>query len=150
MTRFKRPAAAAGAAALLAFSLSACGGGASDAPTDASKDEFCGAWNDAFEPLATAEEEPSEKQFEEFQDGMDDLVDVGTPEGTPDDAREGFEIFVDAVKDASYDDFKEGGDDLPNVSEDDSAKAEAFIEYAVGECTEIPDMDDLPSDAPTE
>ena len=40
MTRIKRPAAAVGAAALLAFSLTACGG----APDDASEGDFCDAF----------------------------------------------------------------------------------------------------------
>ena len=147
MTRFKRPAAAAGAAALLAFSLSACGGGGgSDAPTDASKDEFCESWNSAFEDISAAE--PTDEDFEAFQDAVADLADVGTPDGISDEQREGFEVFVDAVADASADDLS--SDEIPGVSEDDSAKAQAFVEYAVTECTEIPDPDELLEDVPTE
>lgn len=144
MTRFKRPAAAAGAAALLAFSLSACGGSdAADAPDSASKDEFCDGWNAVFEPLAEAGSgDPTEEQFDEFKEGVEGLTDIGTPEGISDEAREGFEIFVDAVADAEFSDFDEAeGDNLPGVSEDDSAKAQAFVEYAVTECTEIPELE---------
>ncbi|NYJ03410.1 hypothetical protein HNR19_004108 [Nocardioides thalensis] len=149
MTRFKRPAAAAGAAALLAFSLSACGGGGdgADAPDNASKDEFCESWNNAFENL-TNTEEPTDEDFEAFQDAVADLGDVGTPEGISEEQREGFEVFVDAVADASTEDLN--SDQIPGVSEDDSAKAEAFVEYAVTECTEVPDADELLEDAPTE
>ena len=49
MTRIKRPGAAAGAAVLLAFSLTACGG----APDDASKDDFCDAFTGVFEPFVS-------------------------------------------------------------------------------------------------
>jgi hypothetical protein len=137
MTRFKRPAAAAGAAALLAFSLSACGGSdGADAPTDASKDEFCESVNDAFNNITTTDE-PSDEDFEKFQDAVADLGEVGTPEGISDEQREGFEVFVDAVADASTDDLN--SDEIPGVSEDDSAKAQAFVEYALTECTEIPE-----------
>lgn len=150
MTRFKRPAAAAGAAALLAFSLSACGGSdAADAPTDASKEEFCDGWNAVYEPLAEAGSgEPTEEMFENFQDEMENLAEIGTPEEMSDEAREGFEIFSDAVADASFDDFDSAeGDTLPGVSEDDSAKAFAFVEYATTECL---DLGDLPTDGLTE
>lgn len=148
MTRFKRPAAAAGAAALLAFSLSACGGSdGADAPTDASKDEFCESWNAAFEKI-TATDEPSDEDFEAFQDQVADLADVGTPDGISDEQREGFEVFIDAIADASTEDLN--SDEIPGVSEDDSAKAEAFVEYAVTECTEIPDADELLEETPTE
>lgn len=153
MTRFKRPAAAAGAAALLAFSLSACGGSdAADAPTDASKDEFCDGWNAVYEPLAEAGSgDPTEEQFDKFKEEVEALADIGTPEEMSDEAREGFEVFVDAVSDSSFDDFDSAeGDNLPGVSEDDTAKAQAFVEYAVTECLDLGDLEDLPTDVPTE
>jgi hypothetical protein len=145
MTRIKRPAAAVGAAMLLAFSLTACGG----APTDASEEDFCDAFADAFEPLISVSgEEPTEEQWEDFQDATGELDDVGTPEGTSDDEREGFEIFVEAVGDADYDDVKDAeGDEFPGVDKDDNDKVTAFIEYATKTCPEafgIPT--DLPSD----
>ena len=150
MTRIKRPAAAVGAAALLAFSLTACGGGGSDAPDDASKDEFCGAVGDAFKPLFSLEGEPSEDQFDEFKDKIDELKDVGTPEDIGDDERDGFEVFVDAVSDADYDDFKDDSENLPGVSDDDEAKAEKFISYATTECASEIGIPEIPSDLPTD
>ena len=141
MTRTKllvRPVAALGAAAL-ALSLTACGGGASDAPDDASEEDFCEAFNNAYEPLASSEDaELSEDQFNEFQDGVAEIGEVGTPEGISEEEREGFEIFVEEIADLSYDDFQEsvesGDEELPGVSQEDSDKAGAFAEYAGKTC----------------
>lgn len=139
MTRTKRPAAAVGAAVLLAFSLTACGGGgASDAPTDASKDEFCKSFEDAFAVIG--EGEPTEDEFDKLQDELDELVEVGTPEEIDGDAREGYEIFVDAVQDLDYDDVKDAGDsdDIPGVDADDEKKVEEFFASYGEQCFEVP------------
>lgn len=151
MTRIKRPAAALGAAALLAFSLTACGSDdAGDAPDDASQGDFCDAVGDAFKPLFSLEGDPNEDQFNDFQDKVDDLADVGTPDDLSDEQRDGFEIFVDAVHDADYEDFQDDPENIPGVNEDDQAKAEAFITYAASTCAEeigIPeDLTDLPTE----
>ena len=152
MTSLKRPAAAVGAAALLAFSLTACGGGGggSDAPESASKDDFCKAFADAFTPLANLQGDPTEDQFNEFKDSVAHLGDVGTPSDISDDNRKGFEVFVDAVNDGSYDDFKSDSQNLPGVSDDDEAKAEAFFTWASTECaSELGIPTDIPTDIPS-
>lgn len=151
MTRIKRPAAAVGAAALLAFSLTACGGGsAGDAPDDASQGDFCDAIGDAFKPLFSLEGDPNEDQFKEFQDKVDELSDVGTPKDLSDEQREGFEIFVDAVHDADYEDFTADSENIPGVSDEDQAKAQAFIAYATSTCASEIGIPDVPSDLPTD
>lgn len=151
MIRIKRPAAAVGAAALLALSLTACGGGGSDsAPDNASKDDFCGAVGDAFKPLFSLEGDPTEDQFKEFQDKVDKLKDVGTPDGISDDQRKGFEIFVDAVHDADYSDFKSDSQNIPGVSDKDQAKAQDFLGYATSQCASEIGIPDIPSDLPTD
>jgi len=135
MTRIKRPAVAVGVTALLAFSLTACGG----SPTDASEKDFCGAFEDAFAPLLdiSADGEPTEDQWEEFQDAVGELEDVGTTEDISDDEREGFEVFVKAVGDADYDDVKDAEDDeFPGVDKDDQDKVEDFFTYATKTCPE--------------
>lgn len=150
MTRIKRPAAF-GAAALLALTLTACGGGGgADAPADASEEEFCDAFNAVFEPLGDGEE-PTEEEFEEFQDRVAELGEVGTPEGISDEQREGFEVFIDAMADADYDEIKDLEDDagFPGVSEEDNAKAEEFANYAFEKCFEVPEVPDL-EETPTE
>lgn len=145
MTRIKRPAAAVGAAVLLSFSLTACGG----APTDASKDDFCEAYGGVFEKIfAVSGDEPTEDEWEEVQDAVGELEDVGTPDGISDDERNGFEVFVEAIADADYDDIKDSEDgEIPGVSEDDDADAEKFFAYATKTC---PDALGIPTDLPTD
>ncbi len=145
MTRIKRPAAAVGAAVLLAFSLSACGG----APTDASKDDFCEAVNDqsAFEGVDI---EDADAYVDALKEQAESLEEVGTPDDISDDAREGFDVYIDAIGDIDADDI-ENPDDLEDaISKDDQDKVEKFFEYQAETCTpEIPDIEDL-TDAPTE
>lgn len=150
MFSIKRPVAAAGAAAVLALSLTACGGGddAGDAPKDASKDDFCEKLN-ALDSLETSDT-PSEDEFNDAKDKILELRDVGTPKEITGDAREGFEIFIDAVDDLSYDDAKDlansDSDTFPGVSEDDNAKLLAFVFSAGALCS----GGEIPSDIPTD
>lgn len=139
MTSIRRAVAAAGAATLLALSLTACGdddkeGNAKDAPSDASQDEFCDAWNDAFNVLTSIEDAPSEDEWEEFQDKVEKMGDVGTSDDISDDNRKGFEVFVDVVTTSDYDDSADFGTGLPGASEDEQKKAESFITYAATTC----------------
>jgi len=144
MNPIRRAAAAAAAATLLALSVSACGddgdSNAGDSPTDASQDDFCDAWTDAFEKLAGAGEKPSEDDWEAFQDKVKDLGDVGTPDDIDDDARDGFETFVDIVVDSDYDDAKDFAKGLPGASAKEQANAEGFVTYAITTCTEVPEQ----------
>lgn len=150
MTSLKRPAVALGAAVLFAFSLTACGGDSGSAPDDASKGDFCDAVGNAFKPLLSLEGEPNEDQFKEFQDKVGELKDVGTPDGLSADQRDGFEIFVDAVHDADYQDFKDDPQNIPGVNDEDQAKAQDFLTYATAECAAEIGIPDIPSDLPTD
>lgn len=147
MTRFKRPAASFGAAALLALSLTACGGSdGADAPDDASKEDFCDAVNALNE--GGSSDKPTEEEFDEYQDKVDELAEVGTPESIDDDARKGFELFVETIQDFDYGDVEDAGD---NFLEDEFSSEEqdqfvAFFTYAGTECTEIPDVEDIPTE----
>lgn len=133
MTRIKRPAVALGAAALLAVSLGACGG----APTDASKDEFCKVIDDqsVFENIDL--ENPDEEEFvDAIKEQAEKIEEVGTPEDIPDDAREGWEITLDAVKDLDADDVDFNDPELleDQFSDDDKEKIEAYDEYEAETC----------------
>jgi hypothetical protein len=131
MTRIKRPAAAVGAAVLLAFSLTACGG----SPDDASTDDFCKDVGKAFDQDFASE--PSEDQFDDFKDDVASLGDTGTPKDIPDDARKGFEVFVDAVDGLDYDDVKDADEDETfGISEDDEKDFDAFFTYATDQCAD--------------
>lgn len=81
-------------AAVALAGLTACGGPeGSEAPTDASKDEFCTVING----LDTSDPEGF----------VDDLVEVGTPSDIPDEAREGFEVMVDNATSDEISDSKQ-------------------------------------------
>lgn len=174
MTPIKRPLAAAGAAALLALTLTACGG----APADASVDDFCkvtqdeGGQEDFFKAI---EEEDWDKVEELIKDQADEVEEVGTPDDISDDAREGFEIQLDAAKGISADDlekaFKDDEDPFEaDLSGDEKKKVEAYNEYETETCdesdsgsegsgseggtdpdvsTEVP-TEDVPTDIPTD
>lgn len=116
--------------ALLAASLVLVAGtavGCSGAPTDASKDDFC------KQALKVGEVQSAD----DANDWAKDAEDIGTPEGMSDDARDGFEVIVDAAKDAEEED---GKIKEPDVSKDDEKKVEKYSEYVGKECApEVPD-----------
>ena len=142
LARPSRRLAALAAPALLVLSLTACGG--SDAPDDASKEDFCkayGAEPEFDESLATASPEEQAKQIKDELDRLaDDFEEVGTPKDIPDDAREGFEVQLEAVQDLSEDDLQKAIEDDDSdffenaVNGDDKDKAEAFDEWASDYC----------------
>lgn len=101
-----------GAGALVAGALVACGGpDGADAPTDAGVTDFCNAIGD----LTTADPE----------DLVDGLAEVGTPDGIPEDAREGFEIMIDEAT-------------ADEISDADQEKVNALIVYVAETCTAVP------------
>ncbi|WP_134765749.1 hypothetical protein [Nocardioides sp. 1609] len=140
MTPMKRRIAAVGAPVLLALSLTACGGG-SDAPTDASKEDFCGLINSEpgsdVDPEASPEDQAKDVT-DQFKQLAEDLEETGTPEDIPDDAREGFEIIVEEFQDLDADDVQKAlegdSDDIAKVSDDDKEKVDKFDEWSVDYC----------------
>ena len=61
------------------------------APTDASAEDFCGAMREVD---VVRGEVPSQATVDAYAEG---LAETGTPEGIPGDARDGFELLVDAL-----------------------------------------------------
>lgn len=119
------------AAALL--TLTACGGVASDAPTDATVEAFCTSIGE--EDVDLTAEEAAEK-----------LADIGTPEDISEAERNGFEAYVNALSDEG--DTKAADVTVVEVSEDDKSDGEAFLTYQSEVCTEF--LEELaPTDAPT-
>lgn len=119
--------------ALLAASLLLVAGtavGCGGAPTDASKEDFCEAYTDTS---ALQEAGEGDKLGEKIQDYGKGLEDVGTPKDISDDERDGFEVYVDALKDVDDDATAEDLQE-PDVSKDDEKKAEKFTEYAQKKC----------------
>ncbi|TWH04708.1 hypothetical protein L615_001000000410 [Nocardioides sp. J9] len=140
MTPIKRPLAAAGAAVLLALSLSACG--SDGAPTDASKADFCKVVNDeggGEEAFEAASKGDWDKLLDLLKEQADEVEEVGTPKGIPDDAREGFEIQLDAVKDIDAKDLEKAVESQEDpfeagLSDADKKKIEAYEEYENETC----------------
>ncbi|HWJ09859.1 MAG TPA: hypothetical protein VNS46_10810 [Nocardioides sp.] len=141
MTPIKRPLAAAGAAALLALSLSACGG----APTDASVEDYCAAVGDegSDDFIKAVTDEDWDKVEDLVKEQADEVEEVGTPDDIPDEAREGFEIQLDTIKGLKADDFEEAfnaeSDEDPfekELSKDEKKKVDAYNEYESETCDE--------------
>jgi hypothetical protein len=135
--------------ALLAASLVLIGGGAvacggddaGGAPTDASKTEFCEAYESLFADLgalggAGGEAPPEDKMLESFKDWATTMEKVGTPAGIPDDARQGFELTIEEVEDLDADDLDQASlEDLnADLSDDEKAQGEAFTTYLNDTC----------------
>lgn len=187
MNRLTRTATALTAAAVLGFSLTACGedeepkddetssesseatddatdgSEATDDATDTATDEtdtgddpslpvaegeFCEVFVGSFEAIGT-EEVPTEENWAAFQAELEKLDAIGIPDDAPEEAQEGFEIFIEALGDLDYDEVVESFDDeeLPGVSPEDNAKAEAFTQWAFTECL---DFGDIPSGSATQ
>lgn len=150
MKSIKRPLATFGGAALLAVSLTACGGGA---PTNASVEDFCGLDEEFDGAFADVAEEDYDA-FEEAAHGLaDEMNDVGTPEDIPEDAREGFEIIAEALGDIDGGEVEDAANeaqeaieageefdedamvgDMFGIDEDDMAKFDALEEYSDETC----------------
>lgn len=156
----KRPLATAGAAVLLALSLTACGGGA---PSDASVKDYCAAVKGNTgdtDFLKAFEDKDYDKIADLFKEQAEKVEEVGTPKDIPDEAREGFEIQLDAIKKLDGDDVKKGfeskdGEDpfKDKISKDDEKKVEAYSKYESETCSdsgEAPSVDVPTPDLPTD
>ncbi len=145
----------------LATALTACGGSdggdekGTSAPDDASTSDFCDGFNGLFEKvLAQATSGDSSAMITALKDWAGDMEDVGTPSDMPDDARHGFELFVQQAKDLDEDatlaDLESLGDDF---SDADQADGQAFSDWTQENCPlDLPSIDpsDLPSIDPSD
>lgn len=106
------------------------------APTDASTEDFCGTFEDFYDEVrelgADAKDEDVVKALKGIGEKLDE---VGTPEDISDDAREGFELTVEAIDgledDASQEDIAKLEDEF---SEDETKKTDAFDDYLAKTC----------------
>ncbi len=135
MTSIKRPLAAAGAAAMLGLTLTACGG--SDYPTDASAKEFCSSFVSAATVIGTVQgDQPNEAEWKKVQKAFESVGKVGTPKDISKDERKGFEVMVDTITGLDYADAKKsfGKGNVPGVSKDDEKAVNKFTDYAGKTC----------------
>jgi hypothetical protein len=128
------------------------GGGGTSAPDNASSAEFCSAFGDLFTGIMAAGSGGTSDAIKALKAGANKLSDTGTPDGIPDAARHGFEVFVNAIEDLADDaDLSELDNLGGGVSKGDEADVTAFVTWAVGECPDaLGDLGGLPSDLPTD
>lgn len=112
------------------------GGGGSDDKT-ASKDDFCGAFQAFYEDLQEVTGEEG-NLGEILKKAAKRIEDVGTPKGIPDDAKEGLELTLDAIKDLPDD---ASAEDMAGIEEDfsdaEKKKTDAFSSYLEETCPDI-------------
>lgn len=146
-----RTALLAASLALVAGTTVGCGGGdgggdgGGGAPTDASVSDFCGTFEDFQTEAAElgADPDPAEivTVLKRIAEGLEE---IGTPEGIPDDARQGFELIITTIQnlpeDATEKDIQELDKDFTAEQEKQS---DAFDEYLTDTCEE-------PSETPSE
>ena len=117
--------------------LTACGGPGSEAPADASLDDFCAAKNwlvtegmDRFSATGI----PAEDELVDLmRDWSGELARVGTPDNMSEEARVGFEKLVDRLADMEADDVGSGSLNWQAGDwEDDEEKS--FANYVTNSC----------------
>lgn len=152
----RRAAVALAGAALAIGTLAGCGDdgdGGSSAPDDASQEEFCTAFSTLFtDIMAQAVTGDPSETIKAIKDWADEMQEVGTPEDTPEEVRDGFEVFVDAARDlpddATLEDLEGLGSDL---SEADQDAGDAFGDWAAETCPDaVPGVSDLPTELPSD
>ena len=144
---------------LVGAAVSACGGGGSGAPDDASEKDFCQTQTSLLEDLMTDMSDPQLPSDEDMAKAVKDwgkkIEEVGTPEDISDDARKGFERVVEMANDIDPADFsiekleelEQGGAD---ASEKAQKQAQAFTDYLTEKCgspledLDLPEMTEMP------
>ena len=135
---------------LVAGGAVGCGGddgsGGSDEKT-ASKADFCGAFQAFYDDIQGISGE-EDNLGEILKKAANRIEDVGTPEGIPDDAKEGLQLTLEAIDDLPDDATAEDMAGLEgDFSEEDTAKADAFTEYLAKTCPELGGSGDSETDS---
>lgn len=142
-----RNALFAASLALVAGTALGCGGGGgADAPDNASTEEFCGAFQDFYTEVSEVDPEDTAAQVKALKDFGKELEELGTPEDIPDDAREGFEVTLEAIAGIPDDATEEDIDSIEDeFSEEENKQSDAFDDYLDETCG-----DEGPTDVPSE
>lgn len=134
---------------LIAGALVGCGGGddGKSAPKGASEDDFCTAFEQVTKDTSGVSQDDTAAQIQAAQDAVAKLADVGTPDSIPDDARAGYELLIDTIKNV---DSNASADELTAIFDDFSADDQktflAFVTYVGKTC---PDLG-APTSTPTQ
>ncbi len=162
--KLKRSLATGAAIVIAGLSLVACGdddgdgGGGADvdgAPDSASTEDFCQVFTNVTSDLN--DDGSADEQADAAHRVADEFAEVGTPDDIPDDARNGFEIFIGFLAEVDADDIESFDDADPSddqafadalgISDDEVADVTAFFTYAATAC--VPDMSEIPTDLPS-
>lgn len=136
-----RPLAGVAGLALVLGGAVACGSDEpSAAPEDASQEDFCQVYADIESGSASG----GGDDLDSVKEAVDRLVEVGTPDDIPDEARAGFETLGELVREADDEtDLETLGEDLgPEVQ----GSFVAFLGYVTETCADeldLPTADDL-------
>lgn len=132
-----RTALLAASIALVAGTTVGCGGGeGGGAPTDASQADFCGTFEDFYADAAKLGEDSEDSEIvKALKDVGEKLEEIGTPEDISDEAREGFELTVQAIEDLDEDATQEDIEEIDKGFSDDEQKSvDAFDDYLSETC----------------
>jgi hypothetical protein len=163
--KLKRSLATGAAVVIAGLSLVACGsdddggggggGDAGDSPDNASTEDFCKVFTDVTSDLSGGGS--ADEQADAAHEVADKFSDVGTPEDMPEDARNGFEVFIGFLADVDSDDIEAFDEadptdddafaDALGIDKDEVADVTAFFTYAATAC--VPDIGELPTDLPS-
>lgn len=153
-----KPALLAASLALVAGSAVACSGagGAGAAPTDASEDDYCTAYQSLFSDMSTMTDATDGQIIAQIKEWATTMEETGTPEDMSDDARAGFETTVSLIndldEDARAEDFEKMDQDL---TEEETAQVDEFDTYTTETCgspldnMETPEMPEAPAETPS-
>lgn len=118
---------------LVAGTAVGCGG----PPTDASVKDFCGNFENLYSDLgdAAGADADTSDMIKTLKDAANEIEDTGTPEDISDDAREGWQLTIDAIQNIDDDATEEDLAKLDSeFSEDEQKKSDAFDEYLSKTC----------------
>lgn len=120
--------------ALVIGGLAGCGGD-DDPPADASKADFCANFSALNDDLGELGADDEDAALDVLKDAISKMEDTGTPEGIPDDAREGLQITIDAINglddDATGEDLEKLDEGMSDADQD---KSDAFDDYLSTTC----------------
>lgn len=148
----KKPVLLLASLVLAGSALTACGGDDADsAPTNASKKEFCQGFLDMSADGAKLGSDPSASEMVDFaHDFADKMIEIGTPEDMPDEARKNYLAAMDKLKNVKESDVK--GDKNPMEDVDDEGVSEYMQKACADEMKKSVEdsMGDAASDAADE
>lgn len=116
---------------------------------DASTKDFCGVYAGLFEQVIGVAGQGGDVSsiVPQLKKYADQLEEVGPPDDIPADAKKGFEVSIEAIKDLPDDATEKDLEDASSsYSAEDQAAAQTFGQYVVTACPEL--MSAVPTPTP--